>query len=589
MSKRAAWWLACLLVAGYWQQALGAAQPHQPFLHATRRSAPHRHVPVHEGCAVIANGPDAIVFSATECKGAVAHASFQRGKHTRHGWSQFSVHTFNTTDDLTQLRAAGFLEGYFTAREIQAHYNNVVSTFNTSQAQRDWLLEQHAWSRSQATEQGPSSPAWRAVGLTLAQLEGMVLGYAARRRAEGDALRDLGLVAFLETSSVGDLGDIRRAIAVRQSLRTATAQGDLLAPWAGMGPQEVVRELTQGGRCSALVSVTPDLSDLLLGHSAWFTFGGMVRVYKHYRCALSDPDLPGTALSFSSYPGELSSDDDFYLTSTGLVVLQTTNRVLNESLFHDVHAHSLPSWQRERVACWTARDGPAWAAAVAAHNSGTGNNQWMVADLGRFAPGADLTPGLLTIVEQIPGRVAVWDGTPHLERGYWPSYNIPADPGVYAASGYAAAAAALAARGPAWAAAAAALSYHRAPRAAIFRRDASGVRDLATLRALLRANRWPHDPLGGGSALGAICGRGDAGAGHPAAYGCIDTKVTRWAAALRREAQAVNGPTATPALPPFDWGRVNASLARATPHEGQPRRFEYEFAWMTPDATRWER
>lgn len=50
----------------------------------------------------------------------MAHASFQRGKHTRHGWSQFSVHTFNTTDDLTQLRAAGFLEGYFTAREIQA-------------------------------------------------------------------------------------------------------------------------------------------------------------------------------------------------------------------------------------------------------------------------------------------------------------------------------------------------------------------------------------------------------------------------------------------------------------------------------------
>ncbi|RMZ52131.1 hypothetical protein APUTEX25_001521 [Auxenochlorella protothecoides] len=202
-------------------------------------------------------------------RGAVAHASFQRGKHTRHGWSQFSVHTFNTTDDLTQLRAAGFLEGYFTAREIQTHYNNVVSTFNTSQAQRDWLLEQHAWSRSQATERGPSSPAWRAVGLTLAQLEGMVLGYAARRRTEGDALRDLGLVAFLETSSVGDLGDIRRAIAVRQSLKTATAQGDLLAPWAGMGPQEVVRELTQGGRCSALVSVTPDLSDLLLGHSAW--------------------------------------------------------------------------------------------------------------------------------------------------------------------------------------------------------------------------------------------------------------------------------------------------------------------------------
>lgn len=37
-------------------------------------------------------------------------------------------------------------------------------------------------------------------------------------------------------------------------------------------------------------------------------------------------------LSFSSYPGELASDDDFYMTSAQLVVLETTNHIYNFSI-----------------------------------------------------------------------------------------------------------------------------------------------------------------------------------------------------------------------------------------------------------------
>lgn len=38
-------------------------------------------------------------------------------------------------------------------------------------------------------------------------------------------------------------------------------------------------------------------------------------------------------LSFSSYPGELFSDDDFYITGAQLVVLETTNHIYNFSVY----------------------------------------------------------------------------------------------------------------------------------------------------------------------------------------------------------------------------------------------------------------
>lgn len=72
----------------------------------------------------------------------------------------------------------------------------------------------------------------------------------------------------------------------------------------------------------------------------------------------------------------------------------------------------------------------AWAEVLALENSGTYNNQYMVTDLSRFEPGTALAPGLLWVVEQIPGLVESADATQMLAQGYWASYNVPAFPNV---------------------------------------------------------------------------------------------------------------------------------------------------------------
>ena len=48
----------------------------------------------------------------------------------------------------------------------------------------------------------------------------------------------------------------------------------------------------------------------------------MLRIYKHYSFQLQTLRPAAARMSFSSYPGELFSDDDFYILSSGLVILQ---------------------------------------------------------------------------------------------------------------------------------------------------------------------------------------------------------------------------------------------------------------------------
>lgn len=48
----------------------------------------------------------------------------------------------------------------------------------------------------------------------------------------------------------------------------------------------------------------------------------MLRIYKHYSFELQTLRPAAARMSFSSYPGELFSDDDFYILSSGLVILQ---------------------------------------------------------------------------------------------------------------------------------------------------------------------------------------------------------------------------------------------------------------------------
>jgi len=306
---------------------------------------------------------------------------------------------------------------------------------------------------------------------------------------------------------------------------------------------------------------------LFAAHSSWFAFSATNRIFKHYYFDLNAPFVAAKKMSFSSYPGFLESLDDFYMMSSGLVMLQTTNGIINQTIYDKVHPHSLFAWQRVRLANSMAHSGKEWSHLVSLHNSGTYNNQYMVIDYKLFEAGKPLKPDTLWVVEQIPGLVEFADVTQQLERGYWPSYNVPYFQSIYDISGYPDLVKKYGVE----------FSYQMAPRAQIFRRDQGTVTDMNSFKQIMRYNNYKSDPISQGDPGKAICSRFDLEPSHPSPSGCYDTKVTNAAMFAKFTCEALNGPTTVNNIPPFSWSKFPNGT-----HVGLPTIYNFPFVFMDP-------
>ena len=228
--------------------------------------------------------------------------------------------------------------------------------------------------------------------------------------------------------------------------------------------------------------------------------------------------------------------------------------------------------------------GKEWTEIFGRHNSGTYNNQWMIVDYKTFKPGQPLRDGLLWVLEQLPSYIESRDMTDTLRQQlYWPSYNCPYFPTVFNLSGVPA----MVQQYGDW------FSYDKTPRALIFQRDQSAIKDMDSMIRLMRYNDFQNDPLSRCeqcnppySAENAISARNDlnpANGTYPfhalshRSHGATDCKATSFRMVPSLDFVAVGGPTFDP-LPPFQWSLSDFNVT----HAGHPDLWKFE-----PIQTRW--
>nr|XP_054749532.1 putative phospholipase B-like 2 isoform X2 [Lytechinus pictus] len=492
---------------------------------------------------------------------AVAWANFTDAINQT-GWSHLTVTTNGSYTDSIQAYAAGLAEGHVSATFIFMNWINTINTFCQDETQycqklKTFLTTNLEWMQQQIKLKS-QDPYFHQLNLLLLQISGLEDGYLG---LPANPQIDLDPFGFLLFQTGGDLEDLESALSKSRKQRMP---GD--------------------GHCSALIKLLPGNTDLFASHDTWDGYQGMLRTIKKYNFAFhltetSDEVIPGQTAAFSSAPGMVLSGDDFYITNSGLVTIETTIGNSNNELWKYVQpSGQILEWARNIIANRLAKNASHWADIFTKYNSGTYNNQWMIVDYNKFTPGQTPSDGLLVVLEQIPGTIQAEDMTYYLrEHSYWPSYNIPFFEDIYDKSGWPA----NKRRYGNW------FSYNKTARANIFRRNETDVTDLKSMINLMRYNNFEHDPLSACdcnppySAENAIAARSDlnpvkghypfSALGHRL-HGATDMKVTTNSMMKSLSMIAVCGPTHDQ-QPPFQWSK---SEFNQTLHLGHPDLFDFK-------------
>ncbi|KAJ3432284.1 phospholipase b-related [Anaeramoeba flamelloides] len=464
------------------------------------------------------------------------------------GWEKLAIRGSKSDeyDDFVKATAMGLLEGILSHdRILDFHSNWINYNFPNGipDVARKFAEDNLEWVTEQ-TLQNIGDEYWDSIGASIFQIKGIVDGLNWFHDTGFDML-DIYLLNIN-----GDIEDICAKFNVTTRSRSEQMGLD---------------------HCSGLIKLLEDGSDIYVSQATWNRWYGMLRQLKYYE--FNFKSIPTADIVFSGYAGVIASLDSYYQIDKSRILIETTLIVFNADIYQYVTTESVLTTLRVTGCNRYAKSGKDWAQCIKQHNSGTYNNEWLIVDYDQWEQSSQTD--VLWVCGQMPGKLVCEDTTSSLlSQKYVPSYNIPRITEIYNYAGYDGA---VKQYGN-W------FDYELHPRAQIFKRNQSTIKNLDHMKAMMRYNNWENDPLSNGSPGNAISSRKDLidpnkTPPNPflqaSCFGGLDAKIGSYADLKKSQVNAELGPTHDQ-QPVFTWKNA-PKCCDGVPHQGQPDIFDFDW------------
>jgi hypothetical protein len=486
------------------------------------------------------------------------------------GWGKVYVWTNGSRPSYNQMFCAGYADGYATAARIREAFDNYNESLllNETTGQynepgwpsswRDWFTANIAYVRNQSKL---PDPYWVRTGLILAQFDGLLAGNNARAAELGlPLLSELDLWILQSAGDIGDLEEILESSVPK-------------------------REPELKLHCTALIKLAPGNSDIYFAHTTWSDVRDLHAYLKEYN--LNVPEFTSRRVSISTRTGLIGSVDDFWTNDRGLLVFETTINNFNKTLYElYTKSESVLTWMRSYHTMWASDAGEPWTQHFARENSGTYNNEYIILDTKKWTAGQPPPPGLIWMIEQMPGFTKSADMTGlFTNKTYIEGINAPQFREIWDIADYTGEQKRDPDKAGFW-------SFDDQIREYLIVRDAPNLSSYAAFQEFMQYNDYLHDPLmkipetGEREPAQGILARYDLRPENGTAWGArrhfggLDVKtvsVKAWLAGHAWDARLGMPQNLTRGIPPFnfsDWPAIH--------HHGLPDVGVYDWTSFPP-------
>lgn len=297
------------------------------------------------------------------------------------GWSQFEVETQAGYDDWVQAYSAGLLEGSLTWLNIYHHWANTIQSYcdkndetqNFCTWLRDSLMTNYKIIKNASQELQKNDPYYHQVRLFYYQIEGLFRGFnkgVERARKEVE----IEFVDFLIMNARADIEDLKNYYNMFVNNEEEEFE---------MNPENVGKMLLK------ITEEADGRPRILFGHSSEGEYSSMIKMVKNYRMRYHFHEkydsklVSNTNIEFSSYPGVLSSSDEFYVLSgkmSKLIVGGVRIKNANKNLLRSVNLESSVLSAARVMAASRLSRSPKQFARYLARDPAFGGKQWLVLD-----------------------------------------------------------------------------------------------------------------------------------------------------------------------------------------------------------------